>query len=1089
MTTPPNDLDAQTPENPLQFRQTASETGAPQGKPEYSKAETVFRFITNWPKLVMLVTFLSIGGFASFLPQLHKDTTSDAFIAADDPVLIYREHVRQTFGLKDPIVLAIINAGSTGVFNPETLMLVEKLSTEVAALTNIDPERVTSLATESNIVGTFDGMEVNDFFDPAPLTQAHADAIRTAIADFPLYQGALVARDGEATLIVAELLDQDAAESTYQQILDVVARAGLPQGVTVHVAGEGAVAGYLATYIDNDAKTLNPLAGLVITLVLFVAFRTLAGTILPNIIVMGTVAASLGLMAASGVSFYVITNGLATILIGIAVADSIHILSQVYEEQVRDPDADRQEIAVRAMLKMWKPVTLTTITTIAGFMGLWLAAEMPPMSFFGLFAAIGVAAAWVYSVVFLPAALTIFKVKPSKLFKAANKNDRYGATLKALGATALKAPKATLTIGLMIAVVGAVGTSKVIVQEEQIENFQSDEPLYIADKEINRVMDGTYFLDVAIETNEPEALYSPEILKRIEALQAHFEAHPAVKGSTSVVDYIKQMHKAVNENRAEFYTIPDDPDLVAQLFFLYSASGDPTDFEEEVDYDYQLANVRFNLPQADYRLLTTIVPEFQRYVETEFNTDTVTANLSGRVTVNHQWLKTIGDNHVKSLGLSLLFVLIAATVVFRSLVAGLMSLVPVVMSLLMVYAVMGFAGIWLGVGTSMFAAIAIGLGIDFAIHTLVRMKELLATRSGSYEDRLADLFPSTGRALFFNFAALSLGFAVLMTSDVPPLVRFGLLVVVAVATAFVTGISLLPVMGKLFKPAFLVGGESRMASEMKAAAATTTVVAVAVIGSMVFVPGHAKADEAFDGLTADQIIANVNARDEGEWVSRKLKMELVDRRGKTRERDTIGYRRYYGDEKRTVIFYTSPRSVKGTGFLTYDYPEVDRDDDQWLYLPALRKIRRISASDRGDYFLGTDFTYEDIKKESKIGAADYHFKRLGFEEVDGHRTILIEAVPANDAIAKELGYGRVLLRVDPAIWISRKSDMWDTGGNPLKTVQVQDIREVNGIWTTHILAATNHKTGHSSRFLISDVDYTAPVEDSMFEQRTLKRGR
>ena len=1059
------------------------------------KAEAIFRIVTSWPKLIMLLTLLSIGGFASFIPQLHKDTSSDAFIAADDEVLIYREHVRKTFGLEDPIVIAVINKGETGIFNPETLALVGRLTSSVAALGNIDPERVTSLATESNIVGTDDGMEVSDFFDPAPTTQASADAIKAAIADFPLYQGTLVARGGEATLIIAELLDQTDAQATYQQILDLVAAAEVPAGNAVHVAGEGAVAGYMATYIDNDAKTLNPLAGLVITLVLFVAFRTLAGTILPNIIVMGTVAASLGLMAAFGVSFYVITNGLATILIGIAVADSIHILSQVYEEQVRDPGANRQEIAVRAMVKMWKPVTLTSVTTIAGFMGLWLAAQMPPMAFFGLFAAIGVAAAWVYSIVFLPAALTFFRVKPSKIFKAANENDRYGAFLKSIGAATLRVPKATLIIGLIVAVVGTYGASKVIVQEEQIANFQTDEPLYIADKEINRVMDGTYFLDVVIEADEPEGLYEPAALRRIEALQNYFEADPAVKGSTSVVDYIKQMHKAVNENRAEFYTIPDDPDLIAQLFLLYSASGDPTDFEEEIDTEYRQANVRFNLPQADYRLLTTIVPKFQHYVETEFNTPGLTAHLSGRVSVNHKWLKTIGDNHVKSLGLSLLFVLIAATIVFRSLLAGLISILPVIMSLLMVYAVMGFAGIWLGVGTSMFAAIAIGLGIDFSIHTLDRMKDLLASRTGTFDERLADLFPSTGRALFFNFAALGLGFAVLLTSDVPPLVSFGLLVVVAVSAAFVAGITLLPALGKLFKPAFLMGEEGRISGEMKTAGIVVVLAVVAVLGGMILMPGKAHADDTQsaqsvqNSLTADEIIAKINARSEGQWVSRKLTMELVDRRGKSRIRETVGYRRYYGPEKRTVIFYTSPRSVKGTGFLTYDYPEADRDDDQWLYLPALRKIRRISASDRGDYFLGTDFTYEDIKKESKISAEDYRYKRVGFEEVDGHQTILIEAVPINDAVAKELGYGRILLRVDPVIWMNRKSEMWDTGGNALKTIKISDIREIDGIWTAHEMEVKNHKTNHITRFHFADIDYITEVEDAIFEQRTLTRGR
>ncbi len=1059
------------------------------------KADKFFEFVTGWPNTFLVLSLLTIAGLAAFVPQIHKDTSSDAFIAKDDPVVLYRDQVREIFGLEDPIVVAVINDGPEGIFNPDSLALVDNLTQAIAKLPNVDPDRVTSLATESNIVGTFDGMEVSDFFDPYPTTQTRADEIRAAIADFPLYQGSLVARDGNATLIVAELLVQEEAQSTYEEILAVVAATPVTAGNEVHVAGEGAISGYLATYIDRDATRLNPLAAVVITIVLVIAFRTFIGAMLPNIIVLGTLAATFGFMAAFGVSFYVITNGLATILIGIAVADSIHIMSQVYEERARDPGLSasrqgRREIARRAMSRMWKPITLTTITTMAGFAGLWLGAAMPPMKFFGLFAAIGVAAAWIYSIFFLPAALTLFPLKPSKLFRAANVNDRYGASLQRLGSAALRKPWLTLAAAAVIAMVGSAGTSRVIVQESQIENFQTDEPIYIADKEINRRMDGTNFLDIVIETEEPEALFRPDHLRRIEALQTFVEQFPAVRGSTSVVDYIKQMHKAVNENQDEFYSIPDDEFLIAQLFLLYSVSGDPDDFEEEIDTDYSLANVRFNLHVADYQLLTEIIPSIQSYVENEFNNDEIKAHLSGRVMVNYAWLKTIGDNHVRSLLLSLVFVWIAAAMMFRSILAGALSLIPVGMALLLVYAVMGFGGIWLGIGTSMFAAIAIGLGIDFSIHTLDRMKELIMNRQGDFDERMADLFPSTGRALFFNFAALALGFLVLTTSEVPPLIRFGLLVAVAVTTSFIASMTILPAIGKVLQPAFLFPRREIASSGVRASAVASagSVAALVAIVSVLFV-SFARADDGTGLPSGDEIIAQVNSRDDGQQVTRKLTMELIDRRGKSRVRETMGYRRYYGDEKRTVPFYLSPTNVKGTGFLTYDYPQADTDDDQWLYLPALRKVRRISASDRGDYFLGTDFSYEDIKKESRIATEDYTFTTLGTEEVDGHLTYLVEGVPVGTETAEELGYGRVQWRIDPEIWMSRKTEMWDVNGNPLKTVRNENIENVQGIWTSLRLSAVNHKTGHSTIFTFSDVDYHAPVADSMFEQRALRRGR
>ncbi len=150
---------------------------------------------------------------------------------------------------------------------------------------------------------------------------------------------------------------------------------------------------------------------------------------------------------------------------------------------------------------------------------------------------------------------------------------------------------------------------------------------------------------------------------------------------------------------------------------------------------------------------------------------------------------------------------------------------------------------------------------------------------------------------------------------------------------------------------------------------------------------------------ADKIVKKVNNRNEGVAVSRNVKMILKNRHGKVRVRETRGMRKYYGSgnhqEKRSVIFYLKPTNLKGTAFLTYDYPQANKDDDQWLYMPALRKVRRISASDRGDAFLGTDLSYEEIKLETRLSEADYNYKTIGEDQVDGHHCFRVEGIPKN----------------------------------------------------------------------------------------------
>ncbi|WP_375176279.1 outer membrane lipoprotein-sorting protein [Marinobacter mobilis] len=1042
-------------------------------------ASRFFTQVVRWRWPILLLSLVLVAAAGSQLGRMQKNTQADAYISADNPALIYRIAVEERFNLKDPIVIAVVDDRQDGVYHSETLTLVRWLSTGLKTVANIDPDGITSLATESNIEGDAAGMAVEKFLD-GTLSDAHVDWIREGIAHFPLYQGSLVARDSSTTLIVAELLDEHDAEATYQRVMALVQEAPAVAGVQLHVAGEGAVAGYLSSYIDQDARRLNPLAGLIITIILVVAFLTPRAALIPNLVVAGTVATTLGVMAWLGVEFYVITNGLIVCMIGIAVADSVHIFSEYYlsEPPASDnPVADHRARIVQTMVRMWRPVTLTTLTTAAGFLALYPSNDMPPLQYFGVFGALAVVVAWMLSLLVIPALLAVLRFRPSRRLQTPAARQSSSLLVRLLSLASLRRPRVTLLVGALVMLVAVVGTTRVVVNEERIENFQHHEPIYQADQMINQRMDGSHYLDVVIETDTPEGLYDPAVLRQIEALQRFLESQPGVAGSTSIVDYIKQMNKAVNEDDERYFRIPDDGNLIAQLFLLYSASADPTDFENRIDSPRQTALVRASLQTGSYLISRDLVPVVEPYLQSHFD-GAVKANLSGRVNVDYHWIGGIAASHLSSVLISFLAVLTMAALLFRSLTAGFMAALPVGLAILVIYAVMAVKGIWLGVGTSMFAAIAIGLGVDFAIHTLDRLRQELSAQGGAtVAERITVVFASTGRALWYNLLAVALGFGVLMTSQVPPLVNFGLLVALSVSIAFVASLVLLPALAVVLRPAFLFG---QSGSLLKTAAWVALLVAIA--GSIQLANAAGERPEVMT------IIERMNAREDGETVRRDMVLTLTDRHGNERVEQTRSFRRYEGETKKTVIFYTEPASVGGTGFLTWDYPEADRDDDQWLYLPALRKVRRISASDRGDYFLGTDFTYEEIKKESKIEARDYDFSLRGEELVDGHHTWVVEAVPRTPDIAAELGYSRILLRIDSAIWMPRLWEFWDEAGNDLKTVHATRIEQVDGIWSVLDIQAENHKTGHITRMQFVDTDYHAEVPSRLFETHALTRG-
>tara|TARA_R110001583_G_scaffold175692_1_gene330335 strand:+ start:3477 stop:6656 length:3180 start_codon:yes stop_codon:yes gene_type:complete len=1048
----------------------------------------------RYPKSTLLIGLICLGLLASGLAKVFKDTRADAFLAPDNPALVYKNKARALFGISDPVVIAIEGQGPDGIYNSQVLELVTKLTNTVNSLTNINDDRTMSLSTENNIVGNSSGMDVYPFIDL--LDEGGPQAIRQAVQDFPLYNGLLVAEDGAMTLIIAELYDEAKAEDTYRELGTLINDVELPNSVKVYIAGEGAVLGYLGHYIDQDASRLNPLAGLIITIMLFVAFRRFAPALLGNLVIAASVLMTVGLMGHSGVPFFVITNAMPVILIGMAVADSIHIFSTYYELQAKHPDYSARDAIEKAVLTMAWPVTLTTVTTIAGFLGLFISAYMPPFEYFGLFTAFGVAVAWLYSLFVLPAVITLTKPKVSKRWielEQSSRKDIFARVMMRLGAWATRYAKSTVAVFALVASVGLVLSMQLRVNDDRIETFDPSEAIYQADKAINRHMQGTNTLDVVIETVTNEGLFDPKVLAKIEALQAYGESLPHINGSMSLVDFLKQMNKSLNEDSQNFYALPSNKELVAQLLLLYSASSDPTDFVNVADYDYRFANVRFYLDTASFVDTAPQVQLLETYLQQNFSDENVSATLTGRVNLNYHWLKDIGNSHLLSVIISLAFVLLVSVLLFRSLIAGVLAILPVLTSILAVYATMVICDIDLGVGTSMFASVAIGLGIDFAIHTIDRLKTLFKDSIPTPQELVSQLYASTGRALLFNYLAVAFGFGVLIISKVVPLNNFGTIVVLSVTMSFIASLLLVPALVMVFKPAFLYrqhqlakeisGNGAALAKTMSVLITSGFVLAVA----FTFEPKTAVANELPDGAT---IVDYINQVPEGEHAISDLRMTLTDKSGKVREREAVTYRKYFGEEKRTLLFYLQPLNVKDTGFLTYDYSQAE--DDQWLYLPALRKVRRISSSDRGDYFLGTDFTYEDMKKAGKIEKQDFDYQTLGEEEIEINekkiQTYKVAVTAKSKDIAKELGFSRSVIWVNPDNWIIVKSDYWDIKDRYLKTYTATNISQVDGIWTKHQLDIINHKTGHSSRFEFYNVDYSTAVPDEVFTRRTLERG-
>jgi len=234
---------------------------------------------------------------------------------------------------------------------------------------------------------------------------------------------------------------------------------------------------------------------------------------------------------------------------------------------------------------------------------------------------------------------------------------------------------------------------------------------------------------------------------------------------------------------------------------------------------------------------------------------------------------------------------------------------------------------------------------------------------------------------------------------------------------------------------------------------------------------------------AQQIAQKIWDRADGDFVSRQLTMELIDPNGKVMTRKAEVLRGIWQGIKKTRIQFLAPRRVKNTGFLTYDYLDASQTDEQWMYLPALRRERRIPASDRGDNFMGSEFSYEDIKSELKFPLQDYHFELISGNALEYR----LSGTPKTPELAEELGYGKFEVSVDNQTWLPKVIDFWDLQMRPLKQIKVMETDTVAGFHVATDILVENIQTGHQSLFTYTDIQYQDKLDKALFTVGAIRK--
>jgi len=235
-----------------------------------------------------------------------------------------------------------------------------------------------------------------------------------------------------------------------------------------------------------------------------------------------------------------------------------------------------------------------------------------------------------------------------------------------------------------------------------------------------------------------------------------------------------------------------------------------------------------------------------------------------------------------------------------------------------------------------------------------------------------------------------------------------------------------------------------------------------------------------EDLSGREVIQNVYEREEGESREAEMNMVLINKHGDKRVRDLKQFNKDFGDVEKKIMFFTGPQDIRGTSFMNWSYEE-NKEDNQWIYLPALGKIKRISSDSKGDYFMGSDFTYDDLG-ERNIDA-DNH-KLLRTDTLDGEEVYVVESIPKDE----DYMYSKTITWVIKDKWIGLKKEFYDRSGEHLKTLKVNEYKEIDGIITVTESEMHNIQKDHKTQLKLDEVKYNSGIDENTFSVRQMKMG-
>lgn len=1004
--------------------------------------------------VIALSVAIGLGGLA-MLPQMRTDPDIRNYIPRDMESSINTDRIEEEFGLQDMLMIVFKDSC---ILTKENLRRLRNIGSQIEDLRAVD--NTISLFNTRRIYGDQGMMIVDPAIKRFPEGSEELETLKQELSDNPLAMGTVVSDDFTMSAIAATI-SQDTDENLILAEIDSIIKSN-PGSAEVYFGGLPYIRKAIMDDVRRDGLILIPIALIVMLCFLYLAFREWKGMVLPFTIVAISIAFAMGMVPLLGWKLSILSLLVPVMLIAVANDYGIHMIAK-YQELVSENNTDTNDKIVHTTVrKLRLPVIFTGLTTIAGILGL-LAHAIIPARHVGILASAGIALAVLLTLFFLPAWLSL--LPKSKPLVGGDKisNSLLDRSLARLAHIVTARPRRVIVISAVLTLIFASGILFIRVDGNQENFFPSKHPVKQASMIINEHFGGSQAISVMVEGD----IKDPELLKKMDRWTDELKKINGVGDSYSIASVLKEMTKALyNENEEGYDKIPATREAVAQILEIYNMSGDPDDFDRLVDFDYSKAHLMIRFEDPATKVIRNAVDRIYSLAEN----DDAEIIIGGYAFIMLQFSDKILMGQISSLIFAIIVVLILLTIILRSFKGGLISTIPILASVIFLLGFMGLTGIALDPATALLSSIMIGVGVDYVIHFLWRYRSELIFLD--HREAVRKTLKTTGRGIVYNALSVMVGFSVLVFSGFTSIRFFGYLVLISIGVCLISALFVIPSILLVYKPSFVeYKPNSKKRNMKKRNFRRAVVMSLILLAPLYMIAQDGKAQEIMDKSRDVMKVESFEA---------VASLNIVDSKGRVRERSNITASKSYDDgtEKRLIKFL-SPADVEGTTILIYDY---DRgQDDMWIFLPALKRTRRIISSEKGKSFMGSEFTNSDM---SSPPTED--FSHTLIEETAEH--YIIESKPVNKDKEDEYGYSRKVSTISRSNYVPAKMDFYDSFDEHFKTIKIEDVKDIGGnkFIITH-MTAENFSNGRTSEILMTEIRTGTQIRDGMFNVASLGR--